>query len=139
MSRSSRAPSTLFVLERGGRLPSRAPTGPGQPLLIVQRPTESDADLVERTAARLSDLDERGDTIDFALLACSESESEARADLAEVLVEHLSGRGARLVLTAEHAGGHLRDELVALADHALTNLRANGGTVSLWFDDGCPA
>lgn len=132
----------MVLLERGGRLPSRTlDQSAPQRVFITQQAAESAGELVERTAARLSELDTTGRGIGFALLACGGSSdgstASARAKLADVILAHLSrARRAHLVLTAGgRAGAHLRHDLVSLADRALTQMRARGGTVSIWFSD----
>jgi hypothetical protein len=114
-----------------------------QAVVITQRQAESAAELTERAAARLSDLDGKGQRIGFVLLACGQSGGGsaacARTRLADVALGHLSrARNARLVLTAaRRADAELRHALVSLADRALSNMGGKGGTVSIWFgDDG---
>lgn len=139
MNRRSRVPSALLVLERGGRLPARGPAGAlsTTSVVVAQEPAESADELVERTAARLSELDGEGRGITFALLACGESANDsARAKLADVILWHLRGASARLVLTAKRrACMQLRRDLVSLADRAITTMGARGGSVSIWFGD----
>jgi hypothetical protein len=109
--------------------------------VVSQRPTESLDALVERTVARLGELEEGGRGIGLALLACGQSTDDeavlSRAKLADVILEHLPReRSAHLVLAARPcAGSKLRDELVSLADHAITTMGASGGNVSIWFGD----
>lgn len=134
--------SALVVMETGSQWPAwLARYEPVAPCtrVIVQQDNESLYSLAQRTAERLGELSHRGESLDLAIVACSERCDDgalsARRAMAHAILSTLaeSGQGSLWFTESQRQSGGARQAISVLAGTLAQEWENSGVTVSVRF------
>jgi hypothetical protein len=134
--------SAIVVMESGGEWPAwLAAYEPFAPStrVIVQQEDESLSSLAGRLAVRLDELERAGESVDLAIVACSERADDAalaaRRDMARSILGAMAERGSGSLWFTEsqRKSGGARQALSMLANDLMQEWYESGLTVSVRF------